>query len=107
MAHEPPQQAEAALADLAEQFDHWRQTRTTAQERIPPALWDQAVALTVVLPCAQVARRAPSPFDRFEAARPGGADVGGDRSHRAEPGLCRSTRALAGIGGVRRRPDRD
>ena len=57
MAHEPPQQAEAALADLAEQFDHWRQTRTTAQERIPPALWDQAVALTVVLPCAQVARR--------------------------------------------------
>ena len=57
MANEPLQQAEAALAELAKQFDHWRQIRATAQERIPPALWDQAVALTVVLPCAQVARR--------------------------------------------------
>lgn len=50
-------QAEAALADLAEQFERWRQSRATGQERIPPTLWEQAVALTAVLPCAQVARR--------------------------------------------------
>ena len=57
MAHEPLQQAEAALADLAEQFERWRQTRATGQERIPPRLWDQAVALSTVLPCSRVARR--------------------------------------------------
>ena len=45
MAHEPFQQAEAALAELAEQFERWRQTRATGQERIPPRLWEQAVAL--------------------------------------------------------------
>lgn len=56
MAHEPLQQAEAALADLAEQFERWRQTRATGQERIPPRLWDQAVALSTVLPCSRVAR---------------------------------------------------
>lgn len=57
MAHAPLQQAEAALADLAEQFEEWRRGRATGQERIPPRLWDQAVALSVVLPRAQVARR--------------------------------------------------
>ena len=57
MAHEPLPQAEAALADLAEQFERWRQSRATGQERIPPTLWEQAVALTAVLPCARVARR--------------------------------------------------
>ena len=50
-------QAEPALADLAEQFAQWRRTRATAQERIPQALWDQAVVLTTVLPCSQVAKR--------------------------------------------------
>ena len=50
-------QAEAALADLAEQFERWRQTRATGQERIPPRLWDQAVALSTVLPGSRVARR--------------------------------------------------
>lgn len=57
MADEPLQQAEAALADLAEQFECWRRSRTTRQERIPPSLWDRAVALSAVLPCARVARR--------------------------------------------------
>jgi hypothetical protein len=57
MANEPLQHAEAALAELAEQFERWRQTRATAQERIPPILWERAVALAAVLPCAQVARR--------------------------------------------------
>ena len=50
-------QAEAALADLAEPFERWRQTRATGQERIPPRLWDQAVALSTVLPGSRVARR--------------------------------------------------
>ena len=45
------------LADLAEQFERWRQSRATGQERIPPSLWDQAVALSTVLPCSRVARR--------------------------------------------------
>ena len=57
MAIELSLQAEAALADLAAQFERWRQTRATAQERIPPILWERAVALAAVLPCAQVARR--------------------------------------------------
>ena len=54
---EPLLQAEPALADLAEQFEQWRRTRATAQERIPPPLWDQAVVLTTMLPCSQVAKR--------------------------------------------------
>jgi len=57
MATEPFLQAEPALADLAEQFEQWRQTRATVQERIPPTLWDQAVVLTTMLPCSQVAKR--------------------------------------------------
>ena len=57
MATEPLLQAESALADLAEQFEHWRRTRATAQERIPLTLWDQAVVLTTLLPCSQVAKR--------------------------------------------------
>ena len=38
-------QAEPVLADLAEQFAQWRQTRQ-GHEPIPPRLWSQAVALT-------------------------------------------------------------
>jgi hypothetical protein len=57
MAIEPVLQAEPALADLAEQFEQWRRTRPTAHERIPQPLWDQAVVLTTVLPCSQVAKR--------------------------------------------------
>ncbi len=57
MVAEPILQAEPALAELADQFERWRQTRATARERIPPTLWDQAVMLTTVLPCSQVAKR--------------------------------------------------
>jgi len=57
MTTESPLQAEAALTELAEQFEDWRRSRTTGQERIPPSLWDRAVALSTVLPCARVARR--------------------------------------------------
>ena len=48
-------QAEQALAELAEQFTHWRQSRAS-HERIPAPLWDQAVALSQVLPNGQVAK---------------------------------------------------
>jgi len=57
MATEPFLQADPALAELAAQFEQWRRTRATAQERIPPALWDQAVVLTTMLPRSQVAKR--------------------------------------------------
>jgi hypothetical protein len=57
MTTESPLPVETALAELAEQFEDWRRSRTTGQERIPPRLWDQAVALSTVLPCSRVARR--------------------------------------------------
>jgi len=47
---------EEQLAQLASQFDHWRQHRTSRAERIPPTLWQQAVALTTVLPRSRVAK---------------------------------------------------
>ena len=57
MATEPFLAAEPALADLAAQFEQWRRTRATTHERIPLVLWDQAVVLTRMLPCSQVAKR--------------------------------------------------
>ena len=54
---DPLLQAEPALTDLAEPFEQWRRTRASAQERIPQPLWDQAVVLTRMLPCSQVAKR--------------------------------------------------
>jgi hypothetical protein len=48
--------AEEQLAQLAMQFDHWRSARTSRAERIPLALWQQAVALTAVLSLSQVAK---------------------------------------------------
>jgi hypothetical protein len=50
-------QAEDELTQLANRFAHWRQGRATRRARIPQALWDQAVALTAVLPTSRVARR--------------------------------------------------
>ena len=49
------------LAELAEPFEDWRRSRATGRERIPPSLWDQAVALSTVLPCSRVARRLRGP----------------------------------------------
>ena len=54
---DPLLQAEPALANWAEPFEPWRRTRAAAQDRIPQPLWDQAVVLTTVLPCSQVAKR--------------------------------------------------
>lgn len=66
-------QAEPVLADLAEQFAQWRQTRQ-AHEPIPPRLWSQAVALTALLPYSQVAKRlrlSPTDLKKRCLARPG------------------------------------
>jgi AAA ATPase domain/Adenylate and Guanylate cyclase catalytic domain len=52
-----PVQAEQALAQLAHEFDHWRQIRTNRAAPIPPPLWEQAIALTALLPRGQVAKR--------------------------------------------------
>jgi hypothetical protein len=56
MAIKTVSQAEQALAELAERFTHWRQSRASLHERIPAPLWDQAVALSQVLPNGQVAK---------------------------------------------------
>lgn len=56
MSRLPSSQAEAALEHVAEQFTHWRQSRSR-RERIPSALWAQAVSLTPVLPVSRVAKR--------------------------------------------------
>src|SRR5215813_9497722 len=52
-----PAHAEYQLTQVAERFDHWRQTRTTTAEPIPPDLWEQAIALTALVPMTHVARR--------------------------------------------------
>lgn len=70
---DPVLQAEPALADLAEQFAQWRQTRQ-GHEPIPPQLWSQAVALTALLPYSQVAKRlrlSPTDLKKRCLARPG------------------------------------
>ena len=65
-------QAEPALAELADQFAQWRQTRQ-AHEPIPPRLWSQAVTLTALLPYSQVAKRlrlSPTDLKKRCLARP-------------------------------------
>ena len=51
-----PLHAEHQLDQLAGQFAHWRQTRTHSRDRIPQALWEQAVALARVIPHSRVAQ---------------------------------------------------
>jgi hypothetical protein len=52
-----PVHAEQALAQLAQELDHWRQIRTSRAIPIPQPLWEQAVALTALVPRGQVAKR--------------------------------------------------
>lgn len=51
-----PLHTDHQLDQLAAQFEQWRQTRSNRSERIPQALWDQAVALARVLPPTRVAQ---------------------------------------------------
>jgi hypothetical protein len=57
MTIDTPLHAEPQLDQLAGQFAHWRQTRPHPSTRIPPALWEQAVALARALPPARVAKQ--------------------------------------------------
>ena len=50
-------QAEQQLTDLAELLAQWRQQRTYRFAPIPRPLWEQAIALTAVLPLGYVAKR--------------------------------------------------
>ena len=52
-----PSHAEDALQHVVQQFTHWRRSRSTSRGRIPPALWDQAVALTREVPLTRVAQQ--------------------------------------------------
>jgi hypothetical protein len=66
--------AEETLTELAGRFEHWRQSRTHGRARIPEDLWDQAVALSMVLPNARVARRlrlSPTDLRKQRVARQG------------------------------------
>src|SRR5262249_18374710 len=45
----PPTQAEQQLTYMADRFDHWRQTRISRAAPIPQYLWEQAIALTVLV----------------------------------------------------------
>ena len=56
MKIETPLHTDHQLDQLAGQFEHWRQTRSHHGERIPQALWDQAVVLARVLPHTRVAQ---------------------------------------------------
>ena len=56
MKIETPLHTDHQLDQLAGQFEHWRQTRSHRGERIPQALWDQAVALARSLPHTRVAQ---------------------------------------------------
>ena len=53
----PPAHVEHQLTRVADRFDEWRQTRPTRAEPIPQHLWEQAMALTALLPITYVARR--------------------------------------------------
>jgi hypothetical protein len=57
MVTEPFLQAEPALADLAKQVEHWRQTHPATLEPLPAPFWEQAVVLATWLPRSQVAER--------------------------------------------------
>ena len=57
MTFDSPLHAEHELADLAQRFAHWREHRISTADPIPEPLWDQAVALTAVLPRSRVAKR--------------------------------------------------
>jgi hypothetical protein len=52
-----PAHAEQALAQLAQAFDHWRPIRTSRASPLPQDLWEQAIALTALVPRGQVAKR--------------------------------------------------
>jgi hypothetical protein len=70
MKIDTPLHADHQLDQLAAQFEYWRQTRSHRGERIPQALWEQAVALARILPHSRVAqhlRLAPNDLKKHMA----------------------------------------
>ena len=53
----PSAHAEQQRTHVADCFTTWRQARPTRAEPIPQHLWEQAIALTALLPITHVARR--------------------------------------------------
>ncbi len=65
--------AEQELTELSERFAHWRTTRANDQERIPQALWDEAIRVSTRLPHSRVAktlRLSPGELKRRRLAQP-------------------------------------
>ncbi len=65
-----PLPTDPQLAQLAGQFEHWRQHRSHPGERIPHYLWEQAATLAQVLPRSRVAQHlhlSPSDLNRHMA----------------------------------------
>jgi hypothetical protein len=56
MAKNGRSSADHDLRALAARFAHWRRTRAVPHERIPVGLWEQAAALSTVLPLSRVAQ---------------------------------------------------
>jgi hypothetical protein len=71
MKIETPLHTDHQLDQLADQFEHWRRTRSHPSERIPQRLWEQAAALARGLPYSRVAqhvRVSPSDLKKHLAA---------------------------------------
>jgi hypothetical protein len=110
MQIDTPLHAEHQLDQLAAQFEHWRQSRLHPHDRIPEALWDQAVALTQTLsPCrvAKHLRLGVSDLKQHIAKRQGQA-----AAHRSVapgfvevPGPGAMTQTLSGMEVELHRPD--
>ena len=65
--------AEQELAELSERIAHWRAPRASDQERIPQALWDEAIRVSTRLANARVAktrRLSPGELKRRRLAQP-------------------------------------
>src|SRR5262245_21125771 len=55
MAKNDTSSADHDLRALAARFAHWRRTRAVPSERIPAGFWEQAAALSAILPLSRVA----------------------------------------------------
>ena len=76
--------AEQELTELSERFAHWRTTRANDQERIPQALWDEAIRVSTRLPHSRVAktlRLSPGELKRRRLARPAPVSTAAVEAH--------------------------
>src|SRR2546428_6609400 len=98
MAKNGRSSADHDLRALAARFAHWRRTRAVPHERIPTVLWEQAAALSTVLPLSRVAQTLRLSRGALKAHR---ATHGNARSPEATPaarGFVEVTEAPAWLG---------